>query len=85
MQGRHGHLRREQKQLAESLRITGGGSRALALIDLGLAGPAAQGLGIDPELLTDSAEHRTTVAFFCLVHRQPDRAFAKLVRVLPRC
>lgn len=57
----------------------------LACLDLGLFDPTAQGLRVDPELLTDAAEYRLPTASLDLVHRQADRSLAQLVGVLLVC
>ena len=43
-------------QLSDALRLSGCDTAPVALVNLGLADPVAQGLGIDPELLTHSAQ-----------------------------
>ena len=73
-------------QLLDAPGPLGGGAGPVAGIDPGLAHPAAQGLGVDPQLVAHAPETPPgPVRVGQGVQHQPDRAVLELIRVRPGC
>ena len=70
----------------QSGRLDWSWSRGVATVDLGLADPVPESLGVDPELLTDSAERsRPRDGVLTSFDGHPRGAVAELIGVLPCC
>src|SRR6266511_2241264 len=71
-------------QLRDALLLSGGHPGPLTSVDLGLAGPAAQGLTVDAELVGDPRDHAVTLAgLLDRLQHHPHGPLMQLGRVAP--